>query len=71
MISWTERHPETFEAKVGAYRLHVEKMHHPYWWWKVYYKDKVLNTYPDYTTSKYKAFGLCEGLQLGHQMNSK
>lgn len=71
MIKWTKLKDDAYHASVGDYQLYVDKFAHPYWWWKVYYKDTVLNSTQDYTTSKFKAFGLCEGLLRGHEMNLK
>jgi hypothetical protein len=69
---WVIRGVDDFSCKVGDYFFRVEKMDNSHWWWRVYYKNEPIPEYTnEYSNSKYRAIGYCEGLYMGHSLSTK
>lgn len=64
---WRHVDLDDFICKIDDYTFRVEQMDKGHWWWRVYYKDKPIPTgLNEFSNSKYRAIGLCEGLYLAH-----
>jgi len=54
-------------CKFYDYTLRVEQMDKKYWWWRVYYKNKTIETpLNEYAARKWQAIGFTEGICLMH-----
>jgi len=59
----------TFIDKIDEYTFRVEQMDKGHWWWRVYYKDDAIpERTNEFSNSKYRAIGYCEGLYMGHSL---
>jgi hypothetical protein len=64
---WRHIDLDDFICRIGHYVLRVQAMGPGHWWWRVSYKDEAIPTIlNEFTSSKDRAIGLCEGVYLGH-----
>lgn len=66
---WEANSDDDFICKIDDYTFRVEQMDRGHWWWRVYYKgDAIPEITNEFSNSKYKAIGYCEGLYMGHSL---
>ena len=66
---WEANSDDDFICKIEEYTLRVEQMDKGHWWWRVYYKDDAIHERTnEFSNSKYRAIGYCEGLYMGHSL---
>ena len=64
---WKHVDVDDFICRIGHYVLRVEAKGPGHWWWRVTYNNEEVPTIlNEFTYSKYRAIGLCEGVYLGH-----
>lgn len=70
-FNWIEVQDDDFTCEKGEYILRVEQMDEGKWWWRVYHNGHAVSfTDNEMTTSKHRAFGLAEGLYMGHSLRN-
>jgi len=68
---WKANSDDCFSCEIGDYYLRVEQMDKEHWWWRVYYKGEAIPELTnEYSNSKYRAIGYCEGLYMGHSIKN-
>ncbi len=68
---WEAISDDEFICKIDDYTLRVEQMDKGHWWWRVYFKDEpILEKTNEFSSSKYRAIGYCEGLYMGHSLST-
>lgn len=66
---WVSNSDDDFICKIDDYTFRVEQMDKGHWWWRVYFKDEPIPEMTnEFSSSKYKAIGYCEGLYMGHSL---
>lgn len=64
---WESISIDDFICKINDYTLRVEQMDKGRWWWRVYYKgEPITGMTNEFSNSKYRAIGNCEGLYMIH-----
>ena len=66
---WEANSDDDFICKINDYTFRVEQMDKGNWWWCVYYKEEAIHERTnEFSKSKYRAIGYCEGLYIGHSL---
>ena len=64
---WKAIKEDDFICIIDDYTFRVEQMDKGHWWWRVYYQgEPIPEKTNEFSNSKYRAIGSCEGLYMGH-----
>lgn len=67
---WEEISENDYICKLNDYSFRVEQMDTNHWWWRVYYKEESITDYTrEFSSSKMRAVGYCEGVYFGHSLS--
>lgn len=68
---WEIISEDDFICRKNDYTLRVEQMYKAFWWFRVYHKEEIIPVEREYSPSKYRAIGMCEGLYLAFSLSQE